>query len=118
MGEDEGLAVMMAPEIWIKTGGVSVNENLDHPGNKNTPPHPKKKRPWDPGGLLAGGAALRREGRSGRGRNEGARRMPVPGCDPPMPYSLTAICLRCVMSRRGGAPNIRPYSRLNWEGLS
>ena len=38
MGEDEGLAVMMAPEIWIKTGGVSVNENLDHPGNKNTPP--------------------------------------------------------------------------------
>ena len=43
MGEDEGLAVMMAPEIWIKTGGVSVNENLDHPGNKNTPPPPQKK---------------------------------------------------------------------------
>ena len=28
------------------------------------------------------------------------------------------ICRRFVMSRSGGAPNRRLYSRLNWEGLS
>ncbi len=32
--------------------------------------------------------------------------------------STAAICRKFVMSRNGGAPNKRLYSRLNWEGLS
>jgi hypothetical protein len=34
------------------------------------------------------------------------------------PLSSSAICRKLVMSRNGGAPNNRLYSRLNWEGLS
>jgi hypothetical protein len=32
--------------------------------------------------------------------------------------STVAICRKLVISRNGGAPNKRLYSRLNWEGLS
>jgi hypothetical protein len=32
--------------------------------------------------------------------------------------SPVVVCRKFVMSRNGGAPNKRPYSRLNWEGLS
>jgi hypothetical protein len=34
------------------------------------------------------------------------------------PLSSAAMCRKFVMSRNGGAPNKRLYSRLNWEGLS
>ncbi len=39
---------------------------------------------------------------------------PQPPNVPPPP----ALCLNLTMSRKGGAPNLRLYSRLNWDGLS
>ena len=38
--------------------------------------------------------------------------------DTAMMGSYQAFCRKFVMSRNGGAPNNRLYSRLNWDGLS
>ena len=35
-----------------------------------------------------------------------------------LPLSPDACCRKLAISRSGGAPNKRLYSRLNWEGLS
>lgn len=42
----------------------------------------------------------------------------APRPQPPKVAPPPALCLKLTMSRKGGAPNLRLYSRLNWDGLS
>ncbi len=42
----------------------------------------------------------------------------APLLQPPNVAPPPALCLKLTMSRKGGAPNLRLYSRLNWDGLS
>ena len=93
------------------TGVPQLLQNLDPDGRSaphepqvrvKRPPHSRQK--FDCGGLSCW--------------HRGHFMSEPPDPAPPKLPHLKLFDASFVMSRNGGAPNKRPYSRLNWEGLS